>query len=90
MTFNSSRLRYLRSRDVLTLDAFVTGVLEERVMNGMRHGYPMIVYLRYVTTEGLMQRYIQMGKLKSGQFQATQHLFSIDPRTGIVVQAKLV
>ncbi len=61
--------------------------LDERTMNALRHAYPVIVNMRYVTSEGLIQRYLQLGKLKSGQFQATQHLFTIDPRTGIVVRA---
>jgi len=86
IAFNSNRLRYLRARNVLTLDTVVSGVLEERAMNGLRHAYPMIVYMRYSSIEGMTQRYIQLGKLKSGMFQATQHLFSIDPRTGIIVQ----
>lgn len=85
LAFNSNRLRYLRSRNVLALDAYVGGILDERTMNGLRHAYPMIVYLKYITSNGFMQRYIQLGKLKSGQFQASQHTFSIDPRTGIIV-----
>lgn len=86
ISFNATRLRYLRSRNVLTLDSIVWSVLEDRALNGLRHAYPMILYMKYIRSEGMMQRYLQLGKLKSGQFQATQHLFSIDPRTGIVVQ----
>jgi KaiC/GvpD/RAD55 family RecA-like ATPase len=86
--FNSTRLRYLRSRNVLTLDTVTREVLDERTANRLRHSYPMIVNLRYVTTEGRVQRFIQLGKLKSGMFQATQHLYAIDPRTGLVVQRR--
>lgn len=90
ITFNSSRLRYLRSRRALTLDSVVVDTLDVRTVNGLRHAYPMIVRMRYAQTEtGALQRYIQLGKLKSGQFAATQHQFSIDPRTGIVFQGRL-
>ncbi len=88
VAFNATRLRYLRSRDVLTLDTIVKGVLDERAMNGLRHAYPMIVNLRYVASEGSVQRFIQLGKLKSGGFQATQYPFTIDPRTGVIVQRR--
>ncbi len=86
--FNANRLRYLRSRNVLTLDSVVVGVLDDRAMNGLRHAYGMIVNMRYVTVDGSTHRVINLGKLKSGQFQANQQLFTIDPRTGIVIQAR--
>ncbi len=89
VAFNATRLRYLRSRSVLTLDTIVRGVLDERTTNGLRHAYPMIVNLRFVASEGRMQRLIQLGKLRSGMFQATQYPFTIDPRTGIVVQSRI-
>ena len=88
VAFNATRLRFLRSRGVLTMDPIVRDVLDERTMNGLRHAYPMIVNLRYLTTEGRTQRYVQLGKLKSGLFQATQQQYTIDPRTGIVVQRR--
>lgn len=53
LRFNISRLRFLRSRCVLTLDSFVTKVLDGHAVNGLRHAYPMIVYMRYVTTDGV-------------------------------------
>ena len=82
--FNSHRLRYLRSRRVLTLDNYVADVLDERTMAGLSHAYPLIVRLAYHGTATERARYIQLGKLKSGMFAATERPFTIDPRTGIV------
>lgn len=84
--FNSHRLRYLRSRRVLTLDNYVAGVLDERTMAGLSHIYPLIVRLSYHGTATERARYIQVGKLKSGMFSATERPFTIDPRTGIVLR----
>ncbi|MBI2953847.1 MAG: ATPase [Chloroflexi bacterium] len=86
--FNSNRLRLLRSREVFTLDSAVSAVLEEKAINALRHAYPMIINMRFAVSDGITQRYVQLGKLKSGQFQATQHPFTIDPRTGIVLQSR--
>ncbi len=84
--FNSHRLRYLRSHRVLTLDNYVAGVLDERTMAGLSHAYPLIVRLAYHSAATELARYIQLGKLKSGMFSATERPFTIDPRTGIVVR----
>jgi|GEM_PF-734853 len=84
--FNGHRLRYLRALRVLTLDNFVADVLNEQTMAGLAHSYPLILRLSYQRGDGEMTRYLQLGKLKSGQFSAGQHPFSIDPRTGIIVQ----
>lgn len=86
LEFASHRLRYLRARRIFTLDAFVSGVLDERTLAGLAHAYPLILRLRYSLVNNALVRYVQLGKLKSGQFSATEHQFSIDPRTGIVVQ----
>ncbi len=86
LEFSGHRLRYLRFRDVLTLDVYVGGVMEERAVLGLSHLYPMILRMQYATMNGSLQRYLQLGKLKSGQFTSTQHQFSIDAQTGIIVQ----
>ncbi len=86
LEFSGHRLRYLRAKQVLSLDVYVGGVMEERAVAGLSHLYPMILRMQYVTVGGALQRYLQLGKLKSGQFTSTQHQFSIDPKTGIIVQ----
>ncbi len=84
--FNRDRLRYLRSKHVLTLDNYVTGLLDERTISGLSHAYPLILKMAYRDVEGGLTRYLQLGKLRSGQFTATRNEFTIDPRTGIVVR----
>ena len=86
LEFSGHRLRYLRSKRVLTMDVFVGGVMEERAIAGLAHFYPMILRMHYLTVDGSLQRYFQLGKLKSGQFTSTRYQFSIDARTGIIVQ----
>jgi KaiC/GvpD/RAD55 family RecA-like ATPase len=85
--FNSNRLRYLRSKRVLTLDNYVANVLDERTLAGLSHAYGLIVRLNYRSTNGMLTRSMQLGKLKSGQFSAAEHQYSIDPRTGIIMQS---
>lgn len=86
LEFSGHRLRYLRSRQVLTLDVYVGGVMEDRAVAGLSHLYPMILRMQYVNVDGALQRYLQLGKLKSGQFTSTRYQFSIDAKTGIIVQ----
>jgi KaiC/GvpD/RAD55 family RecA-like ATPase len=86
LEFSGHRLRYLRARRVLTLDVYVGGVMEERAVAGLNHLYPLILRMQYAKVDGSLQRYLQLGKLKSGQFSSTQHQFSIDFRTGMIVQ----
>jgi KaiC/GvpD/RAD55 family RecA-like ATPase len=86
LEFSGHRLRYLRARRVLTLDVYVGGVMEDRTIAGLSHLYPLILKMRYANVDGAFQRYLQLGKLKSGQFSSTQHQFAIDYRTGIIVQ----
>lgn len=86
LEFSGHRLRYLRARKVLTLDVYVGGVMEDRAVSGLSHAYPMIIKMFYLPVAGAMQRYLQLGKMKSGQFSSVQHQFTIDSRTGIVVQ----
>lgn len=84
LTFNSARLRYLWSRQVLTLDTNVTTVLEDRAIAALSHAYTMILRFNFVPVGRTLQRTFQLGKLKSGEFTASQHEFTIVPRTGIV------
>lgn len=88
LQFSGARLRYLRSAAALTLDNYVLGVMDERSVAGLSHVYPLIVNMKYVPVAGALQRYIQLGKLRSGQFSATQHPFTIDARTGIVITGR--
>ncbi len=86
LEFNRNRLRYLRSRRVLVLDNYVTGLLDEQTIAGISHGYPLIVKMWLQNVDGGLQRFLQLGKLRSGQFSGERVAFRIDPRAGIVAQ----
>lgn len=86
LEFNRNRLRYLGARQVMVLDNYVTGLLEEPVLAGLSHAYPLMVRLGYRTEGEQMQRFLQLGKLRSGMFSGERRVFRVDPRAGIVVQ----
>lgn len=86
LEFNRLRLRYLTRRQVLTLDSFVTMLLDEQVMAGLSHSYPILLRLGFLETGTGLQRFLQLGKLRSGMFRGERRFFRIDPRTGIVAQ----
>ena len=86
LEFNRNRLRYLRARYVLTLDAYVVGLLDEQTMAGLSHAYPLILKMGFQSVDDSLQRYLQLGKLRSGQFSGERQTFRIDPRAGIVIQ----
>jgi KaiC/GvpD/RAD55 family RecA-like ATPase len=84
LDFNRHRLRLLSSRGVLALDNYVMGLLDDATVAGLSHAYPLIVKLAFQEANGVLQRYLQIGKLRSGMFSGERIAFRIDPRTGIV------
>lgn len=86
LEFNRGRLRYLSGRSALSLDNYVTGLLDEQTLAGLSHAYPLIVRLGFQRVDGDVQRYLQLGKLRSGMFKGERRMFRIDPRAGITVQ----
>lgn len=86
LEFNRARLRHLGAREVLTLDNYVTGLLDDQTMAGLSHAYPLILRMGFVDGEAGLQRYIQLGKLRSGMFSGDRRRFRIDQHTGIVGQ----
>lgn len=85
MEFHRTRLKYLRRRGVLALDVFVDGVLDGRVMTVASHLYNVIVRMRFQAAESRPVRVLQVGKVRSGKFNAAPHVFSISPVFGIVL-----
>ncbi len=86
LEFGRARLRYLGAQRVLTLDNYVTGLLDEQTVAGLTHAYPLILRMGFLQSEAGVQRYLQLGKLRSGMFSADRRLFRIDPHAGIVGQ----
>lgn len=86
LEFNRARLRFLNYRSVLTLDNYVTGLLDEQTMAGLEHSYPLILKMGFVDGDTGLHRYLQLGKLRSGTFSGERRRFRIDPHTGVVGQ----
>lgn len=84
LEFGRARLRFLGARRTLALDNYVTGLLDEQTLAGLTHAYPLILRLGFLHSEAGMQRYLQLGKLRSGMFSGDRRLFRIDPHAGIV------
>ncbi|MBI5531704.1 MAG: ATPase [Deltaproteobacteria bacterium] len=86
LAFNRIRLRFLTAHGVLTLDNYVTGLLDDQTLAGLSHAYPLILKFSYHESNGDMQRVLQLGKLRSGMFSGQKRNFRIDKRVGIVAQ----
>ncbi len=71
LEFNRSRLRYLRAKHVLTLDNYVTGLLEERTIAGLSHAYPLILKMGYRQMDGDTARIARQAPQRPVQRQAT-------------------
>lgn len=89
MEFHRSRLKYLRKHGILTLDVFVDGVLGERMMTIASHLYNVIVRMKFSSSESRPVRILQVGKVKSGKFNATPYYFGISPVFGIIFAPNL-
>lgn len=84
LEFHRTRLKYLRKRGILALDVFVDGVLDERVMTVTSHLYNVIVRMKFGISEGRPVRLLQVGKVRSGKFNAVPNIFGISPVFGII------
>ncbi len=89
LEFHRSRLKYLRKNEILTLDIFVDGVLEDRVMTIASHLYNVILKMKFGGTETRPVRILQVGKVRSGKFSSTPYMFGISPVFGILVATEL-
>jgi KaiC/GvpD/RAD55 family RecA-like ATPase len=85
LSFNINRLKLLRRFNVLTLDSYVASVLDQRAMSALAHAYPTIIRMEFQPVPGGLRRIIQLGKMKSGEFQASKLPFTVDPDTGIMI-----
>ncbi len=84
LEFHRNRLKQLRKRGILTLDVFVDGVLDQRVMTIASHFYNVNIRMKFSTSEARPERLLQVGKVKSGKFDAVPRRFRISPVFGIV------
>jgi hypothetical protein len=84
LEFHRSRLKSLRRKGILTMDVFVGGVLDERVMTIISHLYNVNVRMMFGGPKARPERLIQVGKVKSGMFDAVPRRFGIGPVFGII------
>ncbi|MGB4505051.1 MAG: RAD55 family ATPase [Syntrophaceticus sp.] len=84
LEFHRNRLKFLRRKGILAMDIFVDGVLDQRVMTIIGHFYNVSVRMKFGGPKARPERMIQVGKVKSGKFDAVPRRFGISPVFGIV------
>lgn len=84
LDFHRNRLKSLRKKGILAMDVFVDGVLDERVMTIISHLYNVNVRMMFGGPKVRPERLIQVGKVKSGVFDAVPRRFGISPVFGII------
>ncbi|MDH7576612.1 MAG: ATPase domain-containing protein [Bacillota bacterium] len=89
LEFHRSRLKYLRKCGALTLDIFVDGVLEDRVVAIASHLYNVILKMKFGGSETRPVRILQVGKVRSGRFSSTPYMFGISSTFGVLVATEL-
>lgn len=85
LDFHRARIKHLRKRGILTMDIFVCGVLEPRLVIITGHLYNFMLKMSFSGNEQNPVRMLQIGKVKSQQFVSSRHIFTISPVYGILV-----
>ncbi|NLN49756.1 MAG: hypothetical protein GX154_11880 [Clostridiales bacterium] len=67
------------------MDLMVDEVLEDSMYKLTAHLYDVIVKMYYTGSPDRPIRALHIGKMKSGKFDSSQLLFSIDSNIGIIV-----
>jgi len=89
LDFHRSRIKQLRKKGILTMDIYVSGVLEPRVMTITGHLYSFVLKMNFSGSRHNPSRLMQIGKVKSQQFVSSSYLFTINPVYGILVSIDL-
>jgi len=89
LEFHRTRIKQLRKNGILTMDIFVKGVLEPRLITITGHLYNFMLKMTFSNSRSNPVRVIQIGKVKSQQFVSTRHIFTISPIYGILINAEL-
>ncbi len=87
LDFHRTRVKQLRKNGILTMDIFVSGVLESRLMTITGHLYNFILKMSFSDSRYNPVRLMQIGKVKSQQFVSSLHMFTISPVYGILVSS---
>ncbi|WP_066634005.1 RAD55 family ATPase [Desulfolucanica intricata] len=89
LEFHRSRLKNLRRNNILTMDIFVHGVLDDKIMTISSHLYNIILKMNFGGSPAHPVRMIQIGKVRSQRFVAAQYMFNISPTFGIIVASEM-
>ena len=89
LEFHRTRIKHLRKNGILTMDIFVSGVLDSKVMTITGHLYNFILKMNFGGSRYNPIRLMQVGKVKSQQFVASRYMFTINPVYGILVTADM-
>ncbi|OPX87142.1 MAG: Circadian clock protein kinase KaiC [Pelotomaculum sp. PtaB.Bin104] len=89
LEFHRTRIKKLRKNGILTMDIFVSGVLDPRLMTITGHLYNLILKMSFSHSKYSTIRQLQIGKVKSQQFVSSRHIFTISPIYGILVTADM-
>ncbi|GBF33993.1 circadian clock protein KaiC [Desulfocucumis palustris] len=89
LDFHRARIKQLRKKGILTMDIFVSEVLEPRIITITGHLYNFILKMNFSGSRYNSVRLMQIGKVKSQQFVSSSHMFTISPVYGILVSADM-
>ncbi len=82
--FVAARLHNLRARQIVGLDTYTAGVLEPRLMNAIAQHYDLVLSMRFGEVHGAPIRLSAVEKYRFGKVAREEHIFSVDPRIGII------
>ncbi|KAF1085031.1 Circadian clock protein kinase KaiC [Sporotomaculum syntrophicum] len=85
--FHRTRIKQLKKKEILTMDIFVNGVLDPRLITIAGHLYNFILKMNFTGSRYNPVRQMKIGKIKSQQYISSTHTFTISPIYGIVVAA---
>lgn len=89
MEFHRYRLKALKKIGIIAMDLMVDEVIEESMFKLSAHLYDVIIKMYYTGSAERPMRALHIGKMKSGKFDSSQLLFSIDPGIGLIIMDSL-
>jgi len=87
--FHRTRLKHLKKKEILTMDIFVNGVLDPRLVTITSHLYNFILKMSFNGSRYNPVRQMQIGKVKSQQYVSSTRMFTISPVYGILMAADM-
>jgi len=85
LEFHRYRLKLLKRSGIIAMDLMVDEVLEDGMLKFTTNLYDVIVRMYFTGSPERPIRALHIGKMKSGRFDSSQLLFSINSNIGIIV-----